>query len=397
MHKRILFILIAGLMFTGTSVADSISTPRSSTTPSAVFEGGRLFKSGKINVVMLSGSHRQMGRQYGHLLSKELNHLFKTAIQEYFINQKGLSMDTLKQTAMSLYYLYPQRFKDVISGMAETSGLSADEQIILNAIELYGMLPACSAISAWKDYTGNQPLIIGRNYDWFESYADFAKNTTVTVFKPDSGVSSAIVTFAGVIYATTGINENGLFLELNNGLPSGGVLSYSNRVPAIINLLAFLSDYTDMTQLDAAFNTTRSNFAFIINAADKNTTWSYEWPPFNLRRRAGQDDGLLVSTNHFVDPEWGIILQDNAGFKSVKRRQNLLSMGREQKGSINPDTMKKILDTPIDQGGATWPSQGMIRTVYQVITVPEQLKIWIKVPGYQDWTDVNLKAIFALK
>gem|GEM_PF-6958875 len=36
-------------------------------------------------------------------------------------------------------------------------------------------------------------------------------------------------------------------------------------IPSIINLLAFLCDCSTMEQLDAAFNTTRSNFTFVVN------------------------------------------------------------------------------------------------------------------------------------
>jgi hypothetical protein len=49
-----------------------------------------------------------------------------------------------------------------------------------------------------------------RTYDWFEQYVEFAQNLTVTVFNPDSCIPDAIVTFAGVIYATTGMNAEGI-------------------------------------------------------------------------------------------------------------------------------------------------------------------------------------------
>ena len=397
MKKKFLFIIIALLFLIGISVAGAAPLSFQSSKPVSMFEGGGLYKSGKLNILDLHGTYKQMGRQYGHLIKDDLHNLYKKAIEEYFIGQKGLSRETMKQTAMSLFNFYPQRFKDIIYGMAETSGLSIDEHIVLNGLELYGTISGCSGIASWEDYTAGGPLIFGRNYDWFDSYKEFAKYLTVTVLNADSGIPCAIVTFAGVIYATTGMNAKGIFLELNNGLPSGGVLSYSNRVPAIINLLAFLSDCSTMEQLHAAFNTTRSNFAFIINTADKNCAYSYEWPPFDIKRRTGEVEGLLVATNHFTDPAWGIELHDNAGFKTVLRRNNLLSLGHNNKGRMNLATMMEILDTPIDKGGATWPVGEKIQTVYQVIAVPQELKLWVKVPGYQDWTGINISAIFMSK
>ncbi|EFI34736.1 conserved hypothetical protein [Desulfonatronospira thiodismutans ASO3-1] len=358
------------------------------------FEGGERYQAGEINILHLSGSYREMGRQYGRLLSKPMQDLYQSAIVEYFKKEKGLSSEDMLLAARGLYEFYPRRFKDIMEGMAETSGLSLEEHILLNALELYGTMSGCSAIFAWDDYTPGGQLIAGRNYDWFDSYTDFAESLTVTVFNPDSGVPATIVTFAGVIYATTGMNAKGLFLELNNALPSGGGLTYTNRVHAISNLMAFLFDYESMEQLDAAMNTTRSNFSYIINTADSRGAYSYEWPPFDLLRRSGDEPGLLVSTNHFVDPSWGLMQQEGTGFRSVERRDNLLEQARKYKGNIDLGKMKDMLDTPLEKGGPTWPDQGDIRTVYQVVAVPESLALWVKVPGFQDWIGIDLKSLF---
>jgi hypothetical protein len=363
----------------------------------STFEEGKLYRSGKINVLALRGSYRQMGRQYGHLLSYELKTLYKNAVVDYFHKQKGLSPDSMKMAALSLYRFYPQRFKDIITGMSETSGLSLDEQIMLNALEYYGSMSGCSGIIAWGAYTKNQPLLVGRNYDWFDKYSEFAESLTLTVFNPDSGIPNAIITFAGVIYASTGMNAEGIFLELNNGLPSGGTLSYGNRVPAIVSLLACLNDYSTLDQVNAFFNTTRTDFSFIINVADQSRGISYEWVPFEHRRQSGDTEGLLVATNHFTDPSWGIVLKDNAGFETYRRRENLLALAHKNKGKIDLPKMQEILDTPMSNGGATWPPKGNIRTVYQIIAVPESLQLRLKVPGYQDWTDVDLKELFRKK
>lgn len=393
MSNRILLVLFI-LLISATNCLYAQPVPESAGIRLiSSFEGGKHYRSGKINVMDLHGSYHQMGRQYGYLLSGELKSLYQNAVVEHFQKHKGLSAAAMKKTAISLYQFYPQRFKDIITGMAETSGLSLDEQIMLNALEVYGSMPGCAGIIAWGDYTNNKPLIAGRNYDWFDKYVEFAQTLTVAVFNPDSGISNAIVTFAGVIYATTGLNAEGIYLQLNNGLPSGGTLSYSNRVPAIVNLLASLNDYGSMDQLDAFFNTTRTDFAFIINTADKSRGISYEWAPFEHRRRSGDTEGLLVSTNHFTDPSWGIDLHDNAGFETVRRRENLLALGHKNKGKINVKIMKEILDTSMNEGGATWPVGGSIRTAYQIIAIPDSLQIWLKVPGFQDWTGVELKGL----
>jgi len=390
-------MMISLLLSIGTATAGSVSHSNKTQDPAATFEGGCLYRFGQLNVVNLHGTYRQMGRQYGYLLREQLKGLYTIAIDQYFIKKKKVSPETIHHMARALFNFYPQRFKDIIYGMAETSGLTIEQHILLNGLELYGMISGCSGIAAWGEYTQGGPLIFGRNYDWFDGYTPFAKYLTLTVINPSSGIPCAIVTFAGAMYATTGINKKGVFLELNNGLPSGGGLTYSNRVPAIINLLAFLIDCSTMEELDGAFNSTRPDFSFIINVADDSCAYSYEWPPFDVRRRSAEVDGLLVATNHFVDPSWGMVLQEETGFKSTERRENLLSLGHKNKGRIDEGTMMNILDTPINEGGATWPEGETIQTVYQIIAIPSELRLCLKVPGFQNWTTVDLSDLFASK
>ena len=363
--------------------------------PVSGFEEGSLYKTGRIPVLDLHGTYRQMGRQYGALLGEELKTLYEKAIVQHFHQEAGFPLEDLLKIGQGLFEFYPLRFKHVISGMAETSGLEMDQHIILNALELYGIVAGCSGIAAWGDYTAGGPLVFGRNYDWYEDYREFARSLTVTVLHPDASVPTAFVTFAGVIYATTGMNREGLFLELNNGKPSGGDLTYLNRTPAVALLLAHLLDCSTLKELDAAFHATRTNFSFIINAADGNTAYAYEWPPFALRRRGGDRPGLLVATNHFTHPAWGLGVEDTLDCETVTRRDNLLALGEKNKGLFNAETMMELMDVPMDRGGATWPATARYRTLYQIVAVPEERRLWLKVPGYQDWTSLSLKPLFA--
>jgi hypothetical protein len=56
--------------------------------PVKEFEGGRFFRSGKIDILVLEGSYREMGRQYGGLVKDRLSEFYKVAIEERFIPLK---------------------------------------------------------------------------------------------------------------------------------------------------------------------------------------------------------------------------------------------------------------------------------------------------------------------
>lgn len=70
------------------------------------------------------------------------------------------------------------------------------------------------------------------------------------------------------------------------------------------------------------------------------------------------------------------------------RRQNLLTLAKHFKGTIDAKTMKKIMDTRIEDLGATTEN-----TLYQLVVVPESYELWVKVPESQDWTEINMKTL----
>jgi len=87
-------------------------------------------------------------------------------------------------------------------------------------------------------------------------------------------------------------------------------------------------------------------------------------------------------------------LMQNTGFKTLERRRNLFSTGHKNKGEINAGRMMEILDIQMNQGGTEWSAVEKIQTVYQVIAIPGELELCLKVPGFQEWTFVDLAPLF---
>jgi len=385
-----LFILLAVGFLQAAETADSQGQELKY---SAEFEGGKLYRAGRISVVELIGNYRQMGRQYGMLLKGELTTLYYDAIEEFFIKQQGFTRERLEIIARYFFDLYPQRYKEIIYGMAETSGLGVDRQILLNGIEWYPkinhlLFDRCSGMAAWGPYTSGGPLVFGRNNDDAALYKNFARFMVVSVFKPpDGSLPAAIINYAGAVYNPTGMNSEGLFVEMNAGPWMGFSL---DRISIFTTLFSFLQDYSSLPELDRAFKSTLTNISAIVNVADRERAYSYESSLYDTRRVDPEQDGILAATNHFVGPTWNIAqVDDRMGGWTMKRRSNLLSLGENYKGTFSPRVMMKVLDTTIDQGGSTHEG-----TIYQVIAVPAQLKLWIKVPDLQDWTMIRLGPLF---
>jgi hypothetical protein len=369
---------------TGSALADA-SNSNSSPILLSQFEGGKLYKIEKLLIVQLSGSYREMGRQEGYLLKEELHEFYNESVVNYFIGEKNLSYERMRAESMNEFGLYPKRFRDIISGMVETSGISLANLTILCRVPY--IAPSCSAIFAWGNYSRDSSMVVGRNIDFYSDANDFLNYTIGVVYNPTDGSHSlATVCRPAQLQIHTGMNDQGLFLEANDGSSSGGSIIYPDRFTYIGS---FLFDCSNLRQLDVAVFSSRINWATILNAADANTSISYEWATFDLKRRGPDRDGLLTSTNHFVNPDWGIALPLGDPDHTMVRRSNLLSLGEKYKGRFNPEIMMLVLDTTLENGGASGTY-----TRLQVVAAPSTKEMWIKVPKYQNWTRVDLKGLF---
>lgn len=358
------------------------------------FEKGTKIKNGVLSIINLYGTWRDMGRQYGSMMSSELADIYENAVCKKLIDELGFDADEIKNRAHKLFANFPFRFKEVMRGMAETSGLDIEAIQLVNALEFIAsdMLnpPQCTGIATWGDYAADT-LIYGRNYDYLPWLKKLHNDIVIAVYHPaDGSLATATLGYAGGIYAVNGMNEKGIFMELNNGMPSGGALWYDSRVPSVASLLGFLVDGASLDEIESFFQTTKSNFAYIIGVADGQTARCYEWPVFEVKRRESHSrQGLMVMSNHFTEFAWGLPRPDDkSNWMTRTRRQNLLTLAKHLKGTIDARTMMKIMDTKIEDLGATTEM-----TLYQLVTVPERYELWFKVPGIQEWTLIDMKEL----
>lgn len=357
------------------------------------FEKGSRFKLGRLSVIDLCGTWREMGRQYGALMSSELADIYAKAIKGKLLTLAS-DPQLIKAQSEKFFANFPFNFKEVIVGISETSGLSLEEVKLVNALEVLAAAAItpmqCSGIAVWGDYAENT-VVYGRNYDYLPWFRELDDDIVLACFHPaDGSLSVAALSYAGEIYLTTAMNEKGLFLELNNGMPSGGALWYDSRVPAVSELFLFMLQSSTLNELESFFQTTKSNFAYIVGAADGQTARCYEWPVFEVKRRESHSrPGLTVLTNHFTEFSWGLPRPDDKTFWMTRtRRQNLLTLAKHFKGTINEKIMMDIMDTKLEDLGATTEN-----TLYQTVAVPERYELWFKIPGAQDWTKVDMRPL----
>ncbi|MCR4676604.1 MAG: hypothetical protein K5634_05180 [Sphaerochaetaceae bacterium] len=342
---------------------------------------------GVVKVVNLYGSWYEMGRQYGALMKEELNEVSS------FIEDIASASEQNAQKATSIAKVQeaqtPYRILEFMRGASETSGLTLDQMQRVNAVERIAGLPKCSVAIVWGDYAASD-LVIGRNYDYSAVFAQLYKDVAVTVYHPSDGaLATATIGYVGEIYAVNALNEKGIFLELNNGKPSASMKSPNARITGTTMLFNTMFESDELSDLELFFNTTNCSSSYIINVADENMAFSFEWCPVGVKHgEQTLPEGLLVSTNYYVNSEWEFPVPDDAkSWNGISRRNNLIKLCEENKGKIDSEKMMKIIETDYKDGGA---KNDM--TVFQLVVVPETLSLWVRVVNAPEpkWEAINL-------
>ena len=195
----------------------------------------------------------------------------------------------------------------------------------------------------------------------------------------------------GQIYCPSCVNANGLFLELNNGEPSGSFTVATQRESLLINLLAELQNSETLADLTSQLLATQSDYSLIINSANSTLARSFEFSSILGMKPYFPDAGeTFVSTNFYLNTTWqGIPAPtDNTTWMGVTRRNNLLNLAAQQ-DTFTVESFQALMDTSINDGGAVWNL-----TIYQIIYDAGK-DLYLKITQTQDdWTQLPLQQWF---
>lgn len=237
-------------------------------------------------LLVLSGNYLEMGTEYGEILHGKLTDSLRI-LKDFYITQHGATWNQMVLEADKLYARYPSEYKQFLYGMVVGSHLTLDEIKVLNGMETVGRiisqgqdLPQCAFLLIPKYRTTTGSSIIGRNYDYPAPFDKLSHNVVVTVLRPFNKLPVAIVGIAGEVYCPTCINSKGIFLELNNGTPSGGhdIVQTDTMLARMLQVAQTANNLQDaVKQLDQK----SSDYSLIVNVADKQSGVSFEYATAN--------------------------------------------------------------------------------------------------------------------
>lgn len=359
-------------------------------------EGGILRKIGKLNVLELDGSFRRMGRQYGGLFKEQLDEFYAAAIEGYFIKKARIPHLKLLALSRLIFRRYPEQLKEIFYGMHEGSGIGLNRLIMLDQLNVFELIRnqgigRCSNVFAWGDYSSGGALAFGRNFDQPEYFKDFNRFVTLAVFSPECCIPTASIGYPGQIGVSAAINRYGVFIANNEAPVLKGDKIDVDAENILAAQLLFLMKSPSLKDLDRHINDAKTNCPIIVSAADAMAACTYEWTVAQIRRRPATADGFMAVTNHFTEPSWNRPVPDKDAYGMTRTRlENLSALGQRYKGKMDIEGIKELLAIGIDKGGATDED----RTILQMAVVPGRMQFHLKIPGFQEWTEVDLKTPF---
>ena len=411
--KKTMIIVPLMVLFLSMAGCSSNNTAGYGVQMLSTYDGAALYQTttpqgqGHIKIVALNGSFTEMGQQYGFLMKTELADFYQDVVVTYLMGKLGIPYSELLANARAGYAASMNETQQLMLGVAQTSGLTLDQVEIINAsvtAAIFG--PGCSAVAAWGQHTGGGPLVLGRNWDMVTGSLDrFKDYMTVVVYNPASGNSVADINYIGQFEVfQSAMNDKGLWIDLQDGSLSSTLTDPTKQSPNKA-ILEFLMNDSTMSQLDASFMAGPASSSVVMTVADPGVAYSYFWctqGTYRFTATAEDQSGLLAASNYFVKypPSWTInpLPADPVaqGYSEI-RMNNWLTLANSPayNGRLNEETMKQMIETMIPEGGGTFPASGYgDMTYYQIVAIPQALRLWIRLPGVFDWEKVDLQGLF---
>jgi hypothetical protein len=324
--------------------------------PVGSHEAGKLYRLGILDVVVLNGTYKEMGRQYGTLMKDKILTIRDELIKQY-IDPEILSYDVMKGLIGEPFYkVMPKRIKDIYAGISEATGLDAIELSTLDHQTLLVMLARrtgqtamCTSLAVWGSHTKGGTTYTGRNFDYAPYFRDMMpKWGQVVVMNPAGGeYSVAGFGLAGTVSEfIDAMNSEGLYIEYNNGAGTIGATMYSNRTPTWSDVFIHLFEYSTIEELELYLNSSRANYPTINLAAEPRRGQVHEIGTDGYAAPAPEKKDLTCRGNQFLDPSWGIPdLPSPGAWYSRTRRESFTKLVLDQSPHVDEKAIMQAMNT----------------------------------------------------
>lgn len=298
----------------------------------------------------LSGTHREIGRQFGEAFS-DLIHLHRQRALDRLQRVQGVSAGPAFAAAerfRATVRQYAPFFDEEVQGVAEGAELPLGEAYLLQLraelaapgiVAIPAMAEAgdeCTTFAALPEATADRVPLIGQNADLPAFYREVGVMLEIV---PDDMPSILMLTPAGQV-SYIGINDQGLGAFANFVTCDGWRVGFPRY---FLSRLALTKETVDEA-IDAINSVPRASSRNLIMIDNHGTAADLETTP-TRSARLDPEHGLLAHSNHYVSAELADEERASESYlpNSRTRLQRMRELLAENHGRLNVETMQEIL------------------------------------------------------
>jgi predicted choloylglycine hydrolase len=319
-----------------------------------------------IPVAPIAGSGYSAGYRHGLMLKDQIGEVVEILHTEILKTgtAKGEFVTPLfVEQSKALEKFIPATFKDEMRGIADASGATYQEILLINTYDDIANLMGCSSIAMPKTKK-NELFFHARNLDYpFDLLAD--KNV-IYRYLEQSVIS---VTFPGYIGALTGTNRAGISLSSHTSHSADNEVG----IPSGILYRMILENATTIGQVDSMLRSNQRTIGnnLVISSLNENKVAVFEITAAAVVQLPS--DERAVCTNHFVSDELGYPIDPSSG--SFLRYDYLNKAFKNQ--SVVLESIVKTMSYCEENASEHWASVSNEGTVQSVIFLPELHLIYV--------------------
>jgi isopenicillin-N N-acyltransferase-like protein len=253
----------------------------------------------------LSGTPYQQGLQHGRELKEHIAHNVQVYFERFEREARLLRGEVLAWATRygEAIAAHSPDYMAGMRGIAEGSGCSLDEVLALNVryeILYYqftrnALADGCTSFAVLPEASSNGHLLMGQNWDWIPQ----VQGAVLHTLEPD-GLEMLSFTEAGIFGGKIGLNSAGLGLGVN-GLHTTSDDWSRLSPPYHVRCYQILRSQEFEDALQVVNGAPRACSTNFLIAQAPNRVADLEAAPDHARV-LGCENGLLVHTNHFLDP-----------------------------------------------------------------------------------------------
>ena len=367
----------------------------------------------------IEGDALERGLVIGSLTDSLLNkqqHVFFDKIKELLPSKfkQRVLRNFLKWYGRKLYLNIPAEYKTEIYGISQyaTHDLDNIAPPYLRCLYLHAShdighalqdlaLVGCSSFAAWGNKSEDGSLILGRNFDFYAG-DDFAKDKIVAFVNPKQGYPFMMVTWAGMIGACSGMNNEGLTITINAGKSKIPLIAKTPISILTREILQYAKNIDEAIAIAKKRQVFVSESIMIGSANDKKAIL-IEVSPNNFGVFDVPNSNQLVCSNHFQSEN---LKNDDRNKYQIKNSHSKYRYDRmvelfDENPKINPKIASEILrnkeglnNLPLGYGNEKALNQMIAH--HGIIFKPEQRLVWVSANPYQlgEFVCYDLNKIF---